>query len=297
MNNNILPSYDKTVYETLFWMRRELPFVFHRDTLHSDGKPCIPTLHVNLELIHILEGTATVTFNGEPVNMKPGDLAIFNSYVAHTVLPTDTVTFDCVLVDNDFLADNGIDLSRLEFPSVVHDPKVSELLSEFFRASNARNSSYMSLELKYEDSKDIHFRNATLRSIFLQLMLHLAKTYSKEKEHDILNGGVMSRIWMSIEFMKKHINQKIPLEQLAATAGFSKYYFLRVFKEYTGYTPNTYLTLLRCDRAKRLLQTGNYTVRETAKLCGYENFSYFSKVFKEHTGQSPYTVLKKVSNA
>lgn len=296
MNNNILPSYDTTVYETLFWMRRELPFVFHRDTLHSDGKPCIPTLHVNLELIHILEGSATITFNGEPVDMKPGDLAIFNSYVAHTVLPTDTVTFHCVLVDNDFLADNGIDISRLEFPSVIHDKKASALLQEFFSNSDSRNSSYLAWELKYEDSKDVHFRNATLRSIFLQLMLHLGKTYSKEKDPNTLKGGVMSRIWMSIEFMKKHINQKFSLEQLAATAGFSKYYFLRVFKEYTGYTPNTYLTLLRCDRAKRLLETGNYSVSETAKLCGFENFSYFSKVFKEHTGQSPYKVLKKVSN-
>ena len=46
--------------------------------------------------------------------------------------------------------------------------------------------------------------------------------------------------------------------------------------------------------AKQLLQSGDYTIKEVAELCGFENFSYFSKVFKEHTGQLPSAVLKKI---
>lgn len=277
MSNNLLPSCDKTIYETHFWMRREYPFIFHRDVLHRDGQQFTPSVHVNLELIHILSGNGQIVFNGTIRDVLPGDIAILNPYTTHTILTSDTVTTDCLIVDHDFLLDNGIDLSQLEFIPVLHDPKAAALFLEFYE----------------ERQFPTTFHRATIRTALLQLMLYLCKNYSSTKNADMIPSGIMERIWSAVEFMKENLGKKVSLEQIAAKVGLSKYYFLRLFKSHTGYTVNTYLTLLRCDRAKQLLRLGDYSIQEVAEQCGFENHSYFSKVFKEHTGQTPSAVMKK----
>jgi AraC-like DNA-binding protein len=81
--------------------------------------------------------------------------------------------------------------------------------------------------------------------------------------------------------------EPLDLEALAATAGVSKYHFLRCFAAEYGETPMQYVTRRRIERASDLLRATNLTVTEVCNLVGYSSLGSFSVKFRELVGMSP----------
>jgi AraC-like DNA-binding protein len=80
--------------------------------------------------------------------------------------------------------------------------------------------------------------------------------------------------------------QDLTLDDLAATAGLSRYYFLRAFRREVGVTPHAYLTGRRIAAAKALLD-GEQPLSEVALACGFYDQSHFTRAFKGCTGVTP----------
>jgi AraC-like DNA-binding protein len=85
----------------------------------------------------------------------------------------------------------------------------------------------------------------------------------------------------------RHFAQPLDLDALAATAGLSKYHFLRCFARTYGLTPHAYLTERRVERAQDLLRATNLTVTEVCWLVGYSSLGSFSTRFRRLVGASP----------
>jgi AraC-like DNA-binding protein len=81
--------------------------------------------------------------------------------------------------------------------------------------------------------------------------------------------------------------EPLDLDALAATAGLSKYHFLRCFARTYGLTPHAYLTERRVERAQDLLRATNLTVTEVCWTVGYAALGSFSTRFRRLVGCSP----------
>ena len=57
-------------------------------------------------------------------------------------------------------------------------------------------------------------------------------------------------------FIDKNFAENIDLKKMAAQAHFSRFHFIRLFKNIYNITPNQYLTVIRIDAAKTLLERG-----------------------------------------
>lgn len=101
------------------------------------------------------------------------------------------------------------------------------------------------------------------------------------------------RIERSKQYIANHILKKITLNELADVAGLNPVYFGMLFKKTTGYTVKEYINLLRIRKSKDLLDSGEYSVKETAYLCGYNDIYYFSKLFRKLTNLPPSSYRKK----
>ena len=77
------------------------------------------------------------------------------------------------------------------------------------------------------------------------------------------------------------------LRTLSAQLGYSPAHCNRVFRQTYGMSPRRYLTLLKLNHAKRLLQDPSRSVEEIAAALGYGDVSQFSKQFKRWTDLSP----------
>lgn len=94
-----------------------------------------------------------------------------------------------------------------------------------------------------------------------------------------------------IERVKHYINcnyaEPISLKQIADSLFISQSYLSSLFKSVTGIHFNEYLTMVRIEKAKELLQYSGYRVYEVCELVGYRDKKYFTALFRRYTGVLP----------
>lgn len=84
------------------------------------------------------------------------------------------------------------------------------------------------------------------------------------------------------------------LDKMAAEVGMSRAAFAKRFKGLVGLPMFEYLTRLRIQRAKELLQGTNLRLYEIAGRVGYESDLAFTKTFKKYAGTTPTRYRKQV---
>ncbi len=89
------------------------------------------------------------------------------------------------------------------------------------------------------------------------------------------------------DYCLRNIDKAVIVNDMAKCAGYSRYHFTRLFKEYTGSSPQYFMNQLRIRMAVRLLQTERLSVKEIAQRCGFEDASYFCKIFRKFQKVSP----------
>ena len=92
------------------------------------------------------------------------------------------------------------------------------------------------------------------------------------------------------DFCRKNYARPIGVAKMAKVAKLSRFHFSRLFREARGISPGQYLYGLRLVFAMRLAQTGDYTVKDIAKQCGFTSLNYFCRVFRRTYGVTPGSV-------
>lgn len=97
------------------------------------------------------------------------------------------------------------------------------------------------------------------------------------------------------EYMQDHLQDPIPLDEVARQAGLSVSHFSDIFRMHTGQSPMAYFTQVRIRQACHLLDLTRKPVKVVAIETGYRDPYYFSRVFKKVMGISPekYRAIKK----
>ena len=96
-----------------------------------------------------------------------------------------------------------------------------------------------------------------------------------------------SIIEMSKDYIKENFNKDISLDEVSRAVNISPYYFSKIFKEGTGENFIEYLTAIRIEKAKELLNTTELSMKEICTMCGYSDPNYFSRSFKKNVGVTP----------
>ncbi len=98
-------------------------------------------------------------------------------------------------------------------------------------------------------------------------------TSHKQKEH--------AEKFMSIcNYIQEHCTEDLCLDDVAAIAGFSKYHFTRLFKNFTGTSFYKYLNKKRIEHAEKLLVDPELSITEVALQSGFSSLSAFIRMFK-----------------
>ena len=106
-------------------------------------------------------------------------------------------------------------------------------------------------------------------------------------EHVTENSSFPQPLSLARHFVEINFATPFTSEDVCHYAGCCKTVLQSLFKKHMHMTLNNYLTELRMNYAKRLIQETEYPFKEIAKMCGYNNPLYFSNVFKKHTHYYP----------
>ncbi|MES9540226.1 MULTISPECIES: helix-turn-helix transcriptional regulator [unclassified Actinomadura] len=103
----------------------------------------------------------------------------------------------------------------------------------------------------------------------------------------VLDTAVLRRMRLARDAMDREWAEPLDVSAVAARAGYSRYHFVRLFREVYGETPGAYLTRRRIERAQDLLRTANLTVTEICMQVGFTSLGTFCTRFKQQTGTTP----------
>lgn len=121
-----------------------------------------------------------------------------------------------------------------------------------------------------------------------------------EKTVNFFSNNRNDKAKRTVEFVKSYIDEnykdvELNLEKIARNIFLSPDYVRKIFKKETNVTITEYITSLRMQKAKELIDNGDVKFSNVCNEIGYNDASYFSKCFKKHYGLSPrdYENIKK----
>ncbi len=89
------------------------------------------------------------------------------------------------------------------------------------------------------------------------------------------------------DFIRSNIHQHITLEDLAAVSGYSRFHFVRAFRQSTGVPPYGYVLRERIAVARALLEHSVLPIADIARRCGFSTHTHFSTRFRDAIGMTP----------
>lgn len=260
-------------YETHTMKDSGLPFILHITKYHHGRIDEIGNWHENVEILCFTGGKGTVTCNERRIEVQSGDIVVLNTNCIHTISCTDELYYYCLIVDRSFCLENLFDTNRICFDTFLRDDELFRLFEE--------------LATEWKNKADAPYRVQTIRAHVLRIMVILCRRYSRRDEIPQADSHLLSCIKQAIGMIHSSSQEDLSLEELAQRVGLSKFYFAREFHRITGYTVVSYMNLVRCEKAKRLLVENTKSVGEVGRSCGFSNQSYFSKIFFKHMGMRP----------
>lgn len=234
-------------------------------TIRPLGRP-------DYQILYISSGKATFYINGEPREVPAGHMVIYH--------PRSLQQYAYYLEDKP-------EVYWLHFTGEDAQTLIKEA------GFSGDHILYTGISAKYQDLflsmiKELQLPrpcSEELSSLYLrQLFLTLKRL---KEEGGYKKTEIKEEMEQAIHYFHENFTRDIQVEQYAKRLHMSTCWFIRSFKQYAGMPPGKYITSIRVNKAKELLESTDYTVGEIGTIIGYENPLYFSRIFKKQTGLSP----------
>jgi AraC-like DNA-binding protein len=215
----------------------------------------------------LLEGTATIDINGKEIPFQLQDSLLFRLDSSMQIRSTNANFIYLIFGGNEsekiFTSiSNGFEYIKFEDHTniTMHYYKIKECLSN----PEIMNEAYISVSI-----------NCILAEVYTIHHYHVAI------------GDQVNMVTLAMDYIENNYMNDITLEDISKSIRYSQYYFSRVFKKRTGFTPYEYIIQKRINYSKHLLTNTPLSISEISANCGYENPISFNNSFKRHVGVSP----------
>ena len=241
--------------------------------------------HDELEIIYVKSGFLTVNISGENYIGKPGDAFVVSPGNLHFMgSQTGTVDYFTFLFPLKYIAfrtDDMLDDKLIEPLNSGHlmiSPEVKDTVKEqceqlagVYAAEIDESESKITVQIK--------------KKIILLQFIHELWKKGFIVENDTTGRNTVEKEMVS--YIQQNYTGKILLREFGEQFHLSEKYISRYFKDHFHITLSQYVTYLRLEHAKQMLQETDISVTEVAMQSGYQNISYFIRSFKKTYGVSP----------
>jgi AraC family transcriptional regulator len=106
---------------------------------------------------------------------------------------------------------------------------------------------------------------------------------------------IPAKVLDTMHFVYGNLHLPLKVKLLAERVSLNPEYFSRLFENYTGMRPLSFIYEARIERAIHMMATSRASNAEIASLTGFESLSHFTRVFRKNTGLSPGIYRKQVN--
>lgn len=241
--------------------------------------------HKEMEILKLSGGKGEFLLDSQKYEVKDGDIVLISPQMLHYGIVTSKAPLHCRMVSIDLSVMGGsedevirqsyvlpFEEERLAFHPVISAseyPDVAQQIDAVVSLFRMRADAV--LLIKGEIIK------------LYGLLIDHGLFFKKEKSLQNPAGDLKE----ALGYIEENLSQKITVEELAELAGYSKYHFIRKFKEQTGATVMEYINSLRLSAASELLITTKLPISIVGERAGIPNTSYFIKLFSKEYAMTP----------
>lgn len=259
-------------YEDYSQIKGNLPCVVNYDIIRTKNQLSnMANWHHNFEIQLCCEGSGFVILDSVRTEIGAGDIVAVNCNTIHFTGTDDYIKYHCIIIDNDFCVNSGIDCSEIQFENTFKNPVIMNRIIETVEA--------------YKNPDDICYK-AKLQCFILKLLIELRSDHTKSFSVSKNNIKYFKEVKKTILYIQSNYDKRITLEELSKETYIDKYSLSKKFKEFTGTTIINYINHYRCKMALLMIQNGEQ-INNAARLCGFNNISFFTKTFIKYTGNLP----------
>lgn len=229
------------------------------------------------ELLYVISGEVELHLHGRKHHAGPGDLLLVPSATEHR---------------DDFDLDAGLQVFMVSFEWAAEEEFFRQVANDILRGLPAYRKAEIAAQVErlhrdtHSDAPaDLLVAQARLFTILMLILREAAGRQVEEKQS--AHGRRRTLMLSARRYLERNYAQPIALEDVAKALDVSPFYLSHVFSEENEFSLFAYLTTVRMEKARELLQAGAKNVSEVARAVGYENSNYFSKVFRRHFGYAP----------
>ncbi|MBR0132455.1 MAG: helix-turn-helix transcriptional regulator [Lachnospiraceae bacterium] len=245
---------------------------------HMDGSsPWIRKVHwhEDVELMTVLNGKMAYNINGSLIEVNAGDTIFINSRQLHFSTDVDNTycTYIITVIHPRLLISSPEVESEYVLP-VITDPDLQYIL---FKKGDedTKKINYLTDELNKAAGNQFEITRSFF-GIWHYVLLRAGENLSELNE---INYERIESLKNMIGFIKENYDEKLTLEEIAASGNLSKSGCNNIFKKYTGHSPNEYLIRYRLDKAMELLAGTDDSVGNISSRCGFNSSSYMTEQF------------------
>jgi len=254
------------------------------------AQPVEPHYHEFHKIVLLISGAVDYTVEGVCYRMQPGDLLLVHHHDIHRPEISPEAIYDRIVlwVRPEFLESCGTAGEPMNRCFDGDGVQRSGLYRPAPETAQRIRKAAMLLEKAMAD--DAFGRETMVRTCFLQLMVECNRCVSADGPTTA--GDVDLKIDEVLRYINTHLAEALSVDRLAAMCYRSRYYFMRSFKEATGYTVHGYIQQKRLTHAIEQAENGA-AITDAALSAGFAEYSSFLRAFHKAYGISPRAYLQQ----
>lgn len=249
---------------------------------------CESHWHRSVEFEFFLEGEMNIYVNGKKNLCTAGSFCLINSEEVHRLevqkdfeIKDGKVIGLILLIGYDFIRSLIPEISDIYFrvKDIETEIKIKNLLLKLLRE---------------QEMEDFEFNNVRMLGTICELLLVLCQNCRADKNIIRVNTQRdAERIRRILSYIHENYRENLIQYELAEKFHFSREYFSKFFKKYTGMNCKEYVTRYRLEKAERQMLETDKTILEIALENGFGDERQLIHSFKKYYGDTPSQYRKK----
>lgn len=138
--------------------------------------------------------------------------------------------------------------------------------------------------LREEDAADLRYVEALAEGLLARAASVTPRPTARPAVTQPLPPQKVRRL---VDHIEHHLDQGLPVAELAALAGLSRPHFTRAFQAAVGESPHRFVLRRRLAAARQYLDRGAEDLATIAVRCGFSSHAHLSSAFRAEFGVSP----------
>ncbi len=241
---------------------------------------CRAHFHRSIEILYVFEGKMSAEVGENTFTADTDNIVFVHNYYRHAFTPVTPYKKIFLIIPSNYGNDFDAVFQHCSLPGLLDDKE--------FNRKNLRPI----FKKMYEERETMP---PLVKKGYLNVIL--GNMFGHYPTVPVEKNGNIDFLVSVLNYIDVNYANPITLDSLAATFGYNKYYFSRLFNKYIGENITNYINIVRLQHfMNKSKDEEPPSISELAFSCGFDSLTTFYRYFNKIYADNPKTVLNANKN-